>query len=345
MKRKLSVLLAGTLLLALALAGCGNSDNGDASNAAAGSGSPQPTGGGSVVIYTSAEDFRNEYMQQRLKEEFPNLNITVQYESTGDSAAKLKAAGADTECDIIVGLDSAYLSSLGDMLEDLSAYDYSAYLPEMIPATKNYLPWERFSGCIILNKDVMESRNLPVPGSYDDLLDPVYKGLISMPNPKTSGTGYFFLQNLVNTRGEDAAFEYFDGLAQNILQFTTSGSGPVNALVMGEVAIGLGMTFQAVNQINEGVNLEILYFEEGAPYSTTGSAAVAGRLADPDIKAVFDFLNTDLVREDKELFSPELIFVDQTIAVENYPDVPYATNMQGMDDVENKDRLLARWLY
>ena len=65
-------------------------------------------------------------------------------------------------------------------------------------------------------------------------MDSVYAGVVSMPNPKTSGTGYNFLKSLVNAWGEDAAFDYFDALAENVYQFTSSGSGPVNALVQGE---------------------------------------------------------------------------------------------------------------
>lgn len=65
--------------------------------------------------------------------------------------------------------------------------------------------------------------------------------------------------------GEDQAFSYFDKLIENILQYTSSGSEPVNALDQNEVAIGLGMTFQAVQEINKGANLEITFFNEGAP--------------------------------------------------------------------------------
>ena len=87
-------------------------------------------------------------------------------------------------------------------------------------------------------RDRLEEKNLAVPTSYADLLKPEYKGLVSMPNPKSSGTGYMFLKSLVNAWGEEEAFAYFDQLAENILQFTSSGSGPVNALVQGEAAIG-----------------------------------------------------------------------------------------------------------
>ena len=58
-----------------------------------------------------------------------------------------------------------------------------------------------------------------------------------MPNPRSSGTGYNFLKSLVNAWGEDEAFAYFDRLAENVYQFTSSGSGPVNALVQGEADV------------------------------------------------------------------------------------------------------------
>jgi iron(III) transport system substrate-binding protein len=57
----------------------------------------------------------------------------------------------------------------------------------------------------------------------------------------------------INTRGEDAAFDYFDKLSESILQFTSSGSGPVNALIQEKADIGLGMTFQVVTTINQCV--------------------------------------------------------------------------------------------
>ena len=50
-----------------------------------------------IVIYTSAEDYRVEYLTQRLNEEFPDYDITIEYMSTGNHAAKLLAEGTKTE--------------------------------------------------------------------------------------------------------------------------------------------------------------------------------------------------------------------------------------------------------
>ena len=153
-----------------------------------------------------------------------------------------------------------------------------------------------------------------------------------------------FVKSLVNAWGEEKAFEYFNALAENVLQFTESGSGPVNALVQGEVAIGLGMTAQAVTAINDGANLKILFFEEGSPYSLYGYAIPEGKQTRKAVVDVFDFFYNTLVREDKELYYPEQVFVDQVNNIENYPtDIKYADMHD--NTTEEKARLLDMWEY
>ena len=216
-----------------------------------------------VLIYTSAEDYRIESITQRLNEKFPQYNIVVEYLSTGNHAAKLLAEGAATDCDITYDLEYAYLSQLDTkgFLADLSSYDKSIYVDE-VNVSENYIVNSRSSGAIIVNTELLAEKGLNEPTSYEDLLKAEYKGLVSMPNPKASGTGYMFLKSLVNAWGEDEAFAYFDSLTENVLAYTSSGSGPVKALLQKEAAIGLGMTAQTVTEINNGAPLKILFFEE-----------------------------------------------------------------------------------
>ena len=299
-----------------------------------------------VLIFTSSEDFRIEHLQNRLNEQFPQYNVVINYTTTGNLAAKLKAEGTATDCDIIGELDSAYLEGILDNLADLSAYDSSAFLDELVPAHKKYLPFIRSSGCIAINEQFLAARNIPVPTSYQDLIKPEYKGVLSMPNPKSSGTGYFFLKNLVNVWGEDAAFGYFDRFADNVLQFTSSGSGPVNALIQGEAGIGLGMTFQVVTAINErGVPLRIAYFEEGSPWTMYGMGIIKGKDTRQAVREVFEFYVNTLTREDKELFAPEQIFKVQVNDIPNYPRNVKAADMRGIESLSEKERLLEKWKY
>ncbi|MCL2008433.1 MAG: ABC transporter substrate-binding protein [Treponema sp.] len=300
----------------------------------------------SIIIYTSTEDFRTEHIQLLLREKFPEYRITVQVLSTGNHAARLRAEGTQTEADIILNLETGHLEALLDVLADLSGFDLSPFLPELIPPSRRFLPWDKSSGAIVIDRSRLESLALPVPTSYSDLLNPIYRGHISMPSPRTSGTGYMFLISLINILGEEAAFAYFDSFAENVLQFTTSGSGPVNALIQGEAAIALGMTLTAVNAINtRGIPLEIIFFDEGAPNITTGFGIIRGRETRPIVREVFEFIMSDVVREDKELFSPEPIMVNQINTVPNYPRaIPYA-DMEGVYDLDLKERLLARWRF
>ncbi|MDR3165205.1 MAG: extracellular solute-binding protein [Synergistaceae bacterium] len=297
-----------------------------------------------VVIYSSVEDFREEYFHKRLNEEFPNYEIVIEYLPTGNHAAKIKAEGLKTECDIFLGLDVSYAASLDKYFANLSSYDYGEYVDELVPANKKYMTWDRWSGCIVTNPQVLESKGLGMPNSYEDLLKPEYKGLIVMPNPRSSGTGYFFLFSLARAWGTDKAFDYFDKLAPNVLQFTTSGSGPINALMHGEAAIGFGMTFQAVTQRNSGAPLEITFFKEGAPYNGTAFGIIEGKQRKQRVLDVFNFLRSTLIYEDKKMYVPEKIFKGQEVDIPNYPQVPYA-DMTGIDSEEEKAALLAGWTY
>lgn len=298
-----------------------------------------------VIIYTSAEDYRTEYMRQRLEEEFPQYNIIIEYMTTGSHAAKLLAEGTATQCDITYDLEYGYLEKLesAGVLADLSGYDFSVFADDVNVST-HYMAEYRNGGAIIINPSVLEKHGLQAPSCYDDLLKPEYKGLISMPNPTTSGTGYMFLLAMVNERGEEAAFAYFDALAENILQFTSSGAGPVNALVQGEAAIGLGIIGTAVTAINDGAELEIIFFENGSPYTLYGQGIIAGKEEKEAVREVYDFLYSSYCYENCEKFFPEPIFADRTFIVKNYPDGIVYCDMSG-NTPQRKEELLAKWKY
>lgn len=298
----------------------------------------------SVTIYSSAEDYRNEYYLSRLQEQFPDYDITIEYMETGNHAAKLLAEGTDTECDITLSVEYGYMQKYSEYLAAMTEYGYEQFMDDTVDPNHKIFPEMRNGCAIILNMDMLAAKNLPEPTSYEDLLKPEYKGLISMPNPKSSGTGYSFLKALVNSMGEDEAFAYFDKLSENILQYTSSGSGPVNNLVSGEAVIGLGITAHAVTQMNNGANLKIVFFEEGSPYSAYGYGIIKGKEARQCVKDVFDFLYNTLIYENCEKFYPEQIYKDVTFEIANYPtNITYADMSNNTQ--EEKERLLSKWMY
>ena len=318
-----SALLALLMLVSLLLTGCSRKEY--------------------ILIYTSVEGYVIEDMNDRLREAFPDYDIVIEYVSTGSHAAKLLIEGANSECDITYDLEYAYMEQLAQAgaLADLSAYDTSIYMDDTV-VSPYYLVQCRVGGAIILNTEVLQEKGLPEPASYEDLLKPEYKGLISMANPKSSGTGYMFYKSLANAWGTTEAVAYFDALTTNILQYTSSGSGPVNALLQKEVAIGFGMTSQAVTQINQGSKLKIVYFEEGSPYTLYGQSIVAGKDQRESVRAVFDFLVNTYSYELNEKFFPEQMFKDKVFSVENYPQNITYSDMSN-NTMEAKEQLLNLW--
>lgn len=299
----------------------------------------------SVTIYSSAEDYRNAAAREMLVKQFPEYEINLIEMDTGSLAALVAASGKDVEADIILEMEATYMAKVSDSLATLTDVDFDKYAQNLVPENHKYVPWTLMSGAIIIDEKALADKGVAVPTCYDDLLKPEYKGLVSMPNPKSSGTGYIFYLNMVNTRGEAAALAYFDKLAQNIsgAGFTTSGSGPVKALVTGEAAIALGMTFQGANSISEGNDFKIMFFEEGAPYTVYSSAVIAGRETDADVMKVFDYIVSDVTPNDKRLYAPEPIYKEWEITMENFPrDIVYG-DMTGIDDIARKEYLLDKW--
>lgn len=301
----------------------------------------------SIVICASSEQFRNDELQKQLNERFPDKNIIVMYMSTGKAAAKVFAEGPGTEIDILVGLETGYMNKISDQLADISGLSTLPYTEGLTPADNGnrWVTWEKQAGAIIVNTEVLARYGLEAPKTYEDLLKPEYKGLVAMPDPKSSGTGYFFYKSWTNTMGTDGALEFVDKLYGNIKQFTESGSGPIKLLKQGEVAIGLALTFQAVNEINDGQPFEIIFPETGSPYSLTGTAMLNGRETDRDIVEVYQFIINEFLVYDKENFSPENVYEGQVNKIEGYPqDIVYA-DMSGIQLITEKERLLALWKY
>lgn len=326
MKKLLSIILMAVLGVSL-LAGCGGK-----------------TDNKTITIWTSGEDYKNEYYLTECQKKFPDYDIKMEYMNSSTIAAKVLEEGDSCSCDIIQSDEYGYLYKCEDYLAELTDFDFSQFLDDIVPESHKFTPEVKNGGCIIINKDVIEAKKLDVPTCYDDLLDPQYKGLISMPSPASSGTGYMFLRQLTNEWGEEEAFAYFEKLTENILQYTSSGSGPVNALVQGEVAIGLGMTSQAVVEKNEGVNLEILFFEEGSPYSMYGNAVLKNSADRECVMEVFNYLATDLCKGDNEKYFPDQIFKDFKPEIEGFPkDIKYG-NMSD-DTLSEKERLQERWTF
>ena len=295
----------------------------------------------SIIIYSSMEEERNQELTKRVKEKFPDLDVVVRHIGTGNSAAKIKNEGTSIEADIILDLETSHINSLKENFDSLSGFDKSHYL-DGLNKDDNYITWTKYNVGLIIDNKYFTENNIPIPKSYDDLLNPIYKNLIAMPDPTTSGSGYAFLLNVVNLKGEDGAIDYFKKLKENMREFTTSGSGPTNLLKQGEIKIAMGMYSQGAKAITDGYNFSIVELDTGSPYNTTSAGIIKGKNND-DVKELFQWLITDYSKIDIEEYVPGNLFKDQTLKIKNYPETINDADMTNIESSEIKEKLSKRW--
>ena len=102
------------------------------------------------------------------------------------------------------------------------------------------------------NTEILKKKNMPVPQTWEDLTQPIYKGEIQVANPASSGTAYTMIATLVQLMGEDRAFEYMKRLHKNISQYTRSGTGPIKAAARGETAVSISFIHDAPGEAMQG---------------------------------------------------------------------------------------------
>lgn len=345
MSKKFLSVIALLLCTAFVLAGCGSTDDQNSTSSS--------TGKDRVVIYTAAEDERIAYIQSELDKQFPDTEIVIQSLGTGQLLSKLQAEGKDSDCDIFYDLEvvnaEIILNAAPDLFVDLSDYDFSIYDPSVTGYTDRHHKYAvngKTAGAFLVNTKMLEEKGLPIPETYEDMLKPEYAGLISMPSPKSSGTGYSYYNGMVTILGEEAAMKYFEELNPNIKEYTTSGSAPAKAAVRGDVAIAYGLLWQCVNYANENEGLTVVVPEQGLAFDLFTMGMISGHETKGSVKEVFTYLYNELNKPQCAKFNPDKIYADMPAAeIQNYPENYKEITMAGLFDFQYKQDLLDKWKY
>ena len=190
--------------------------------------------------------------------------------------------------------------------------------PETNPA---WFGNQAFFNVICFNEAVAKAQNLPKPESWEDLLNPVYRGQISMPNPASSGTGFMQVSAWLQSRGEEQGWEYMSKLHNNIAQYTHSGSKPCVQAAMGEVAIGISQAIRGAQLKTQGAPLDLILPEGGIGWDVEAVGKVRGT---PHREAAQRLVDWSLTRQANEQYVEAYAVVghkEVTKEVPNYPNV------------------------
>ena len=227
-----------------------------------------------VIIYSNADEEAVTAMENALDNNGYEGKYVFQTFGTSELGGRLLAEGKDIEADMVT-MSTFYVESAqaqNDMFQDLT-FDVDTidkFEPYCAPITSQ-------EGTIIVNTEMMEENNLPMPASLKDLADPVYKGFVSVTDIAASSTAWLLVQALVSEYGEDGAQDVLAGIYKNVGDhLEDSGSAPLKLVRAGEVAIGFGLRQQAVADKEDGLPIDYIDPTEGN-FSLTESVAVVDK--------------------------------------------------------------------
>ena len=271
--------------------------------------------------------------------------------SSQDALARIRAEAANPVFD-------AWFGGTGDphliaMREGVAEMYIPTVWDDIIPELKavineEYIPL--YAGAIgfVVNEDALG--DAPMPRTWRDLTDPVYRGLIAMPDPTSSGTAYTTLATLIQIFGEDEAFEILEGIHMNIAQYTSSGAAPGQLAGRGEVAIAVQFMHDGVKFAAQGFPLTTYAPEEGVGYEIGGISLIANA---PNREAAIEFIEWALTPE-AQAIAGELGDSYQIQSNMNTVQHPLAPDFDEINlieydfdrwgDPEVRDHVLTRWL-
>jgi iron(III) transport system substrate-binding protein len=125
-----------------------------------------------------------------------------------------------------------------------------------------------------INPGVLKSKNLPIPKCWRDLANPVYKGMIQISNPNTSGTAYTFMTTLITIFGEEKAFDLMAKIHPNVSEYTRSGAAPRAALANGTAAISFLFMHDLIDYRKQGFFIQLVAPCEGTGFEIGGLSLV-----------------------------------------------------------------------
>lgn len=302
-----------------------------------------------LLVYTALETDQLKAYEQGFYREVPDVEIRWVRDSTGVITAKLLAEKANPQADVIFGVAASSLALLdtNGMLQPYAPINLDAIMMKYRDQ-KNPPAWfgmDVWGATVCFNTVEAKKRNLPKPVSWQDLAKPIYKGQIVMPNPASSGTGYFDVAAWLTLFGEKNGWAYMDKLHENMAMYTHSGSKPCNQAATGEFVMGISFEYRGNTNKAKGAPIELVFPKEGLGWDLESFAIHKGTKKLEAAKKLADWASS---KNAMKLYGKNFAITAQPGVAEPLANVPkdYEARLVKMDfawSAKNRERILAEW--
>lgn len=351
----LKMLGAGAALTAAGLAGCAPTPEPTkvpvvtAPTAPAVPTVAKPTG--KLLVYSALNETTNNEFVKAFKAAYPDVDVELlPMAAAGELQTRIRTEKVSPKADVFIGGSSEFHDVLGkegllDAYKSPNAATIGAVFKE--PGGL-WTGWDIGIFGLVYNTErfAKEMANVKKPETWDDLLDPAWKGKLAYPDPVKTSDGYIFVATQVFrfNKDEDKAMDYMKKLHANIAQYTGTATQVIQLVSQGQFIGGLNWAHNILTTKAQGLPIELIVpemtgFEIGAVSVVKGG---------PNPLAARAFVDWVLTKEVGELN------VKLSNRASARPDVPPAPGAPALDKVklaqydrqwasDNKDRLLKKW--
>ncbi len=204
--------------------------------------------------------------------------------------------------------------------------------------------------CFMSNNKFLKDNNLKPPTSWNDLLQPAYKGMIQMADARTSGTAVTRIFSIIEVynRDENKAFDYMKKLRQNVQVYTKSGGGGTIPIGLGQAGSGIFFIVDALKTKQEGYDVVISFPKEGIGTSVEAIALIKGAKNPALGKKLIDWSTSAAMQSLYAKYKINFVPANTEVKIEpSLEEVLKGAKIFPIDEVwagQNRKRIVDRWV-
>jgi iron(III) transport system substrate-binding protein len=306
-----------------------------------------------LTVYTALETDQIKAYEAGFAKQNPNIELKWVRDSTGVITAKLLAEKANPQADVVMGVAASSLALLDTqgMLVPYAPINLDAIMASYRDKKSPPAWWgmDVWGATICFNTVEAQKKGIPKPETWKDLTKPVYKGQIVMPNPASSGTGFFdvtaWLTLFGDQNGKGGGWKYMDQLHENIAQYTHSGSKPCNMAAAGEYVVGISFEYRANSNKAKGAPIDLVFPKEGLGWDLEALGIMKATKKMDAARKLADWASS---KDAMVLYGKNFAITAQPGVAAPLANVPadYEKRLVKMDfknAADNRERILAEW--
>jgi len=251
---------------------------------------------GDLVLYNA--NFRiNDALVAAFNETYPDIDVEVVSGSTGPISERAIAEAGNPQADVVYLINDIALDSMTE------AGVFEPYVPQDAAVPEQFMQEDNFytkyfltTMVMVVNTERLNERGLPMPGSWESLLNPAYDNEITVASPALSGTG----MSIYSTLHDAFGWNFIENLDGNILQYNDGGGAAGEQAGIGETTIGL--TYDTVGLAQQAAERPVeIVFGGFTPNVAEGGGLVAGGPNPENARLFLDWMASEAAAE---VYSP-----------------------------------------